>query len=81
MKYGVIYSETIYHEGDGSRTHPGHGYPAYTEEKQVIRTFESETEFLAWVQRNDSPYSSVRSYKSIRFEELTIERKVSFNVK
>lgn len=36
----VPMSEKIYHEGDErSRTHPGHGYPAYTETREFSEMY------------------------------------------
>ena len=44
-KFAVIHVEQIHHEGDErSRTAPGHGYPAYTEDVQKITTFKDEAE-------------------------------------
>lgn len=41
-QYGIIEKSTIHHPGDErSRTHPGHGYPAYSEEVTTFRKFPS----------------------------------------
>lgn len=43
--YMIQFFETtnIHHEGDErSRTHPGHGYPEYTETIQIVRQFATE---------------------------------------
>jgi len=45
-------TEMIYHEGDErSRTHPGHGYPAYTQTIESIDyyAFEDDREVLAFL--------------------------------
>ena len=37
----IIVPSTIHHAGDErSRTHPGHGYPAYTETVQRVEEFD-----------------------------------------
>lgn len=49
----VIEKSTVYHEGDErSRTHPGHGYPAYSEEVDRIRRFTDEASLVMHVKRN-----------------------------
>ena len=48
-KYGVVLTRHINHEGDErSRTHPGHGYPAYTESVTEFRSFKSKEDFEEW---------------------------------
>lgn len=40
--WAIVEIKTIHHEGDErSRTHPGHGYPAYDESVQIYRAFET----------------------------------------
>lgn len=72
-KFAVIYFDTIYHEGDErSRTHPGHGYEAYSEKVQKIETFETEAELKLWIEYNNSGYSR-KSFKAIKYQELAVE--------
>ena len=53
--YLVIEPYTIHHEGDErSRTHPGHGYPAYSETVQRIHEFDTKFELLDWIKGNSS---------------------------
>lgn len=48
----IIGSRTIHHEGDEhSRTHPGHGYPAYTETVETIARFISYDAFFTEVDK------------------------------
>lgn len=48
----ITKSRNIYHEGDErSRTHPGHGYPAYTETVEDIARFISYDAFFVEVTR------------------------------
>lgn len=77
MKYGVIYSEFIHHEGDErSRTHPGHGYSAHTEEVKTFKEFNTEDELKLWIERNRN-----KNFKAIGYEELKIDYKVEVSLK
>lgn len=68
MKYGVIYNVSIYHEGDErSRTHPGHGYPAHTENVETFKSFENEDLLKDWIRRNKD-----KTYKVIKYEEVKV---------
>jgi hypothetical protein len=81
FKYGVIYGESIHHEGDErSRTNPGHGYPAYTETVQKLETFDTEEKFKAWVKRNSEGYSR-KTFKAIKYQELQVETELVVKVK
>lgn len=72
-KFAVIHIEQIHHEGDErSRTHPGHGYPAYTEDVQKITTFKDEAELKNWILRNEN-----KKYTVIRYEEVKVEKTVN----
>lgn len=72
MKYGVIYKIAIEHEGDErSRTHPGHGYPAYTEYVETFQSFDTEDLLKEWITNNKN-----KSYKVIRYEELNVKLKL-----
>lgn len=68
-KYAVIHFETVYHEGDErSRTHPGHGYPAYSEDIQKITTFKTEEDLKTWITKNTN-----KKFTAIRYEELSVK--------
>jgi hypothetical protein len=68
MKYGVIYNVSIHHEGDErSRTHPGHGYPAYTENVETFKSFETEDLLKNWIRTNKD-----KTYKVIKYEEVKV---------
>jgi hypothetical protein len=72
-KFAVIHIERIYHEGDErSRTHPGHGYPAHTEEVQKITTFKDEAALKEWILRNENTKHTV-----IRYEEVKVEKTIN----
>lgn len=75
-KYAVIYKDTIYHEGDErSRTHPGHGYPAYTETIDKIQIFKSQEELEDWILRNNTGFSR-KTFTAIRYQELSVQTEV-----
>ena len=49
-KYLLIEKESIYIPGDErSRTNPGHGYPAHTQEVERTKLFDTEAELLAYL--------------------------------
>lgn len=72
MKYGVIYNVSIHHEGDErSRTNPGHGYPAHTEQVSTFKPFESEESLKNWITRNKE-----KNYTVIKYEEVKVTLKL-----
>lgn len=75
-KLAVIYEDSIYHEGDErSRTHPGHGYPAYTETVRTFKEFKDETELKEWITRNEN-----KRFKVIRYEELEVKKEITISL-
>lgn len=45
--FALIEQATVYHEGDErSRTHPGHGYPAYSENVLRYQAFDTKQQLL-----------------------------------
>lgn len=73
MKYAVIKQKQIHHEGDErSRTHPGHGYPAYTETVTSFETFRDEEAMLRYYQSNWKSSSDV----FIKYEEISFKTTV-----
>lgn len=76
LKFAVVYNESVYHEGDErSRTHPGHGYPAYTETLQLFKEFKNENDLKDWIKRNER-----RVFKVIKYEELKVKTEIVINV-
>jgi hypothetical protein len=50
--YLIVTKSTVHHEGnERSRTHPGHGYPAYSETVEKVQTFDGYIKFIAEVKR------------------------------
>lgn len=76
-KYAVIYTKSIYHEGDErSRTNPGHGYPAYTEQVETIQTFDNLDGLKEWISKK----GKYEKFKAIKYQELTISTEIVVNV-
>jgi hypothetical protein len=81
-------TDTIHHEGDErSRTHPGHGYPAYTETINSINytILVNESDVTDWVRARekenaDRPYDKTL-YRIIRVNPVNINTELSVNIK
>lgn len=77
FKYAVILQESVYHEGDErSRTHPGHGYPAYTENFEVIKKFKDEAELRKWI----DTYHGKKQYTLIKYEEIPVKTEIKIGL-
>jgi hypothetical protein len=75
-KYAVLYTDSIYHEGDErSRTHPGHGYPAYTESVDAVRKFDTKEDLLDWIRQNER-----KKFTAIKYQELKVSTRVEVDV-
>lgn len=73
-------SQSIYHEGDErSRTHPGHGYPAYTEYIDTTKyiPFENEAKLKEWALKAEK---DKKKYQIILVKpiSLSFETKINF---
>ena len=77
----ILLDRTIHHEGDErSRTHPGHGYPAYDETVTSVEEIADKPALIAWLKTNAkrSNPKHVRVYecKPVSFStEIQIEVK------
>jgi hypothetical protein len=79
-QFAVIIWRAEYHEGDErSRTHPGHGYPAYTTEFQEFKPFEDENEFKKWVEFQEKSGSGKERYQAIKYVPLLISTSISIH--
>ena len=77
MKYAVLVEESVYIEGDErSRTNPGHGYPAHTQNYSTFREFKDQKELLDWVRISGKH----TKYKAIQYTELEIITEVKIKV-
>ena len=80
-KYAAIITDTLYHEGDErSRTHPGHGYPAYSESVEKFRKFKDYADMQEYVEEQTSNYSKDK-YVVIQYEELSVVTTVTVVIK
>lgn len=80
-KYGVIYTDSVYHPGDErSRSNPGHGYPAWTENVTKFKEFESREKWEEYIKRQfKHGYKS--SIRAVVFEEAEIMTETKITVK
>ncbi len=81
--FAVISEKTtsVYHEGDErSRTHPGHGYPAYTSTITSIEyeVFKSEADLIDWLKWNQN---GAKKFRVIKVTPMTVELNLSIKVK
>ena len=68
----MVIARTIDHEGDErSRTHPGHGYPAYTE---------TVHEFRAWIEREENRKYGRMTYRPIAFKPVVVSTTVNIQI-
>lgn len=72
MTWIITKTKNIYHEGDErSRTHPGHGYPAYTETVKTYDEYESEDGFYEEVRRLISNKEKFEAYSAKKLKFTT----------
>ena len=81
MKYGVLETTHRQVEGDKrSKDHPGHGYPAHTVEDIKLHEFDDEVALEKFLQQRDKGWRGYDGLRVIRFEDIKMERKLSFKV-
>lgn len=82
FQFGVIVQNTVSHEGDErSRTHPGHGYGAYTSTHNEVIEFKDESAFRAWVEKEEAKKYGKKNYRAIAFKPVTITSKTHIDLK
>lgn len=75
-QFSVLEFTKIYIPGDErSRTHPGHGYPATTEDVSRLMTFESAEDLADWIRHNDGA-----RYIVLRAERLNVETRTVVDI-
>jgi len=80
--YAVTYTEQIYHEGDQrSRDYPGHGYPAYTEDKLIFKAFKNEKEFKDWIIEETNRQYSKKTFRAYKCTPIEIKTELTFEFK
>lgn len=76
--YLIVREDTIHHEGDErSRTHPGHGYPAYSE---VVSRVSEYRDLVSLQQQVEYLLSRGYKFKVYEAKELKITQKVSIGI-
>jgi len=79
-KYAVFTTQTIHHEGDErSRTHPGHGYPAYSENIDSVIKFDSKEALKQWIERNNTGYGR-KNFTAIKYQELRVSTSIEVSL-
>lgn len=79
--FAVFVETSTYIEGDErSRTHPGHGYGAYTKTSTEVIEFKTEAEFLSWVKNAESSVYSKPKYRAFRCTPLKVRTTLSVDV-
>lgn len=79
--YLIITERTIHHEGDErSRSHPGHGYPAYSEEVSVVEYIENRETFEARVMQLENGTYSRQKYKAFKADPVVVSKKIEINI-
>lgn len=79
MIYLIIKQKSIHHEGDErSRTHPGHGYPEWTETVQEVTEYTDYSKFCEDVKRLELYKEQYKAYSA---EPVTVTTTVDVNVK
>lgn len=71
----IITTRSVYHEGDErSKTNPGHGYPAYSEDVDAVQEFsnDQENEFKTKVQQLTLSKKSFKAYSANRLTVTTL---------
>lgn len=72
----VFQTKFVHHEGDErSRTHPGHGYPAYTETIHSVEyiPFKSASEMEQWVVKAETQKFDKPKYRLIEARPLSVK--------
>lgn len=77
--YFITKERSVYHEGDErSYTHPGHGYPAYTE---VVREATEYPDYAAFIKAVQQLECSQQQYKAYSAEQLIVTTTVVIDTK
>ena len=82
-RYAIITTESVYHEGDErSRTHPGHGYPAYTSRHEKFNDFgEDRGKWEARIRELANPvHGQPEKFRAIVYEEAEVTTSVSVDI-
>jgi hypothetical protein len=77
--FAILTPKSVHVPGDErSRTNPGHGYPAHTEQSWEIEIFESEEKWKAEIVRLEAQKGFMRKeYKAVRMTPAKISTEVT----
>jgi len=65
----IVTTKSIHHDGDQrSRDFPGHGYPAYSEEVQEVKTYDDEAKLKDAILVLDRRNEHFKVVKNVSFE-------------
>jgi hypothetical protein len=79
-QYFIIEGAQVYHEGDErSRTHPGHGYPAYSESVVKIRAFDDMREWESVLKELATEGKKFKAFTAVP-AKVTTELKVEVTI-
>lgn len=75
--YAVTLERYIHHQGDErSRTHPGHGYPAWTETVTDLKRFDNEAALTNWIR----VYGKDNTYEVFRCVPVKVSTEVKITI-
>jgi hypothetical protein len=79
--FAILEFSSVYHEGDErSRTHPGHGYPAYTENVCHYIVFSDEKEWKEEIVRRKGLVFGNHNFVGLRVTPAEIKTTYTINV-
>lgn len=80
--YAIITFASVYHEGDErSRTHPGHGYPAYTEQVPEFMIFGSKEDWEAEIIKRMNSKFAKQDFKAVKITPAEISTTIQVEIK
>ena len=81
MKYGVLEVTRTHVAGDKrSIINPGHGYPAHVVTGSKFTEFDDEDALNVFLKQKDAMNKGLKDLRIIRFEEVELKRKLSFEM-
>ena len=64
-----------------SRTNPGHGYPAYTETKEVIKLYPTRQLWEEQIEKLANPsFGTPKKFTAIIYREVEVQKKVIIKI-
>lgn len=80
--YGIVTIQSIYIPGDErSRTAPGHGYPAHSQNYSQLEIFSDKIEWENRIRELSTPkYGAPKSFRAFLIGPVNVDIKVEINV-